>query len=158
MVIQDKFLNDYKDFAIQTQSKTKIPASVTLAQAALESGWGKYADGNNFFGIKGTGPAGSVLKYTKEYLNGQMVQVKQYFRKYNSPLESFIDHAEFIMNSKWLNHAMQHTDSAFNFISALQAKPIKYATDPQYVDKIMSIIKQYDLENYDNSSKQLKSF
>ena len=51
-----------------------LPASVCIAQAALESGWGKYAIGNhNYFGRKWSGWGDYVELPTKEYINGQFV-------------------------------------------------------------------------------------
>ena len=47
-----KFINAYKDFAFDVERETGIPAIAILAQAALESGWGKKSIGNNIFGVK----------------------------------------------------------------------------------------------------------
>lgn len=150
---QQRFFNDHAHFAILTQKYSGIPASVTLAQAALESGFGRHAPGNNYFGIKGKGPAGSQLLKTWEVKNGKRVRVQAKFRKYHSPLESFLDHANVIAHSRYLKHAMEHTESAKSFINALQSKKTKYATDPNYVTKIMKIIQTHQLKKFDSYSR-----
>ncbi len=146
------FIQNLAPFAIYTQQMTGIPASVTLAQAALESGWGKHAPGNNFFGIKGKGPAGSQSLRTTEVQQGEKIRIHDLFRKYHDPFESFLDHAKVIAQGRYLKHAMEHTGSAEAFVTALQSKKTKYATDPNYVQKIMSIVHKYDLEKYDSQN------
>jgi flagellum-specific peptidoglycan hydrolase FlgJ len=146
---QREFIQRYASYAIYTQRMTGIPASVTLAQAALESGWGKHAPGNNFFGIKGRGPAGCQCLWTKENNHGQTLRIQTAFRKYEDPLQCFLDHARVISTGRYLRHAMQHTQSAESFVTALQSGKAKYATDPLYAQKIMDIIHRYQLENYD---------
>ena len=62
-----------------------MPAEVTLAQAALESGWARSPIGGyNIFGIKGSGPAGKTSVNTKEYLDGRWVSIKDGFAKYHN--------------------------------------------------------------------------
>lgn len=154
MTEQQAFFDRFAPFAVETMKQTKIPASVTLAQAALESNWGKAAPGNNFFGIKGVGSAGSQKLKTWEVFKGKKVQVLAPFRKYNTPLESFIDHGKVISTGKYLKHAMEHTESAEAFMTALQGGTAKYATDPLYVDKILKIINKYGLTKYDNLARE----
>jgi len=151
--LQENFLKRFAPFAILTEQMTHIPASVTLAQAALESGWGKHAPGYNFFGIKGEGTAGSQTLRTQESIHGNMVKVKSTFRKYHDALESFLDHAQIISQNPLLNHAMLHTESPESFVTSLQSKKTKYATDPHYVEKILSIIARYDLKKFDTPPK-----
>lgn len=152
MIDKQIFFNEYAPWAVETMKETKVPASVTLAQAALESRWGdsllasKY---NNFFGVKGEGPGGSVNLWTTEFRGGRYEKVKAPFRIYNTPKESFTDHANVIAKGKYLRHAMEHTESAEAFIQALQGGHYKYATDPHYVDKIMNLIKEYNLARHD---------
>lgn len=80
--------------------RSRIAASLTIAQAALESGWGNSGltvKANNLFGIKGSGPAGSIAVRTTEYLNGKPVQVTAAFRAYNDWGESVADHSALIV-------------------------------------------------------------
>ena len=77
--------------------------------AANETGYGKYASHNNLFGIKGTGPAGSVLLPTQEFENGQWVTVDAPFRVYHNVAESISDHAELLATSGYYTRAMAAT-------------------------------------------------
>ncbi|KFE68654.1 glucosaminidase domain-containing protein [Hyalangium minutum] len=141
--------------AIKSQRQTGVPASVTLAQAMLESGSGKSGlatKGNNFFGIKGEGPAGHVTMPTKEFLNGKWVTVDANFRKYNSPAESFADHGKFLRDNKRYANAFKHTDDAAQF--AKEIHKAGYATDPEYSNKLISIINKYGLERFDQIGRQ----
>jgi LysM repeat protein len=149
------FMDKMAADAIKSQRETGVPASVTLAQAALESGWGKSGlstQGNNFFGIKGKGPAGSVTMPTKEFLNGKWVTVDAPFRKYNSPSESFADHGNFLRQNKRYAEAFKHTDNAERF--AQEIHKAGYATDPEYSNKLIAMINKYGLERFDAIGRQ----
>ncbi|WP_224371572.1 glucosaminidase domain-containing protein [Hyalangium versicolor] len=144
------FLDKVAADAIRSQRATGVPASVTLAQAMLESGSGKSGlatKGNNFFGIKGEGPAGHVTMPTKEFLNGKWVTVDANFRKYNTPAESFTDHGKFLRDNKRYANAFKYTNNAEQF--AKEIHKAGYATDPEYSNKLISIISKYGLERFD---------
>jgi len=135
-----KFLKEYIEYAKENELNTGVPYLVTLAQAALESGWGNNSPKNNFFGIKaGKNWGGSTqLLWTKEYENGQWKAVKALFRAYNSPLESFRDHADLL--KKRFPKAFRYKDPV-EFITSVQTEhSYKYATDKDYVGKIKKII------------------
>ncbi|MFQ3581330.1 MAG: glucosaminidase domain-containing protein [Chloracidobacterium sp.] len=141
--------------AIRNQRATGVPASVTIAQAILESGWGRSAlaqQANNFFGIKGTGPAGSVTMRTREVINGQSVYVNAQFRKYNTPQESFADHARLFTQSRRYAEAMRHTSDPFRF--AAEIHRAGYATDPDYTRKLHDLMRQYNLTQFDVIARQ----
>jgi len=145
-----EFIRAIAPYAQASQEATGVPASVTIAQAILETGWGKYAHRipNNFFGMKGTGPAGSVVVTTREYEEGRFVVKKQRFRKYHNIEESFADHARLIVNR--FPHAMKHRDNPDRFAEALiEKKEPKYATGPDYAKSLKRLMKQYDLYKYD---------
>ncbi|WP_224240637.1 glucosaminidase domain-containing protein [Hyalangium gracile] len=149
------FIDKVAADAIKSQRQTGVPASVTLAQAMLESGSGKSGlatKGNNFFGIKGEGPAGHVTMPTKEFLNGKWVTVNANFRKYNTPAESFADHGKFLRDNKRYANAFKHTNNAEQF--AREIHKAGYATDPAYSDKLISIINRYGLERFDQIGRQ----
>ena len=116
-----EFVKKYYQQAKECELKTGVPAIFTLAQAALESGWDSRTLGNNFFGIKDTdGINGNEqLVTTTEYLKNPNAKfpviiskvflpakklykyiVKTWFRKYNSPKESFEDHGKFFIKNK----------------------------------------------------------
>jgi len=144
------FIDSIAADAIRSQRMTGVPASVTIAQAILESGWGRSEltrQANNYFGIKGTGPAGSVTMRTREVINGRETYVNAQFRKYNSAAESFADHAQFFIRNPRYATAMQHTNDAFRF--AAEIHKAGYATDPNYTKLLHGIMRQYDLTRFD---------
>lgn len=117
-----------------------------LAQAALETGWGKSlpcdADGTpsyNFFGIKaGNGWQGdSVSAKTLEFEGGVPVPQKAKFRAYDSPTESFRDYVDVLRNNPRYADALNTGSNAKAFATALQRGG--YATDPRYAMKIETI-------------------
>lgn len=155
------FVKKYYGFALQTQDKTGISATFILAQAALESGWGKHAPGNMFFGVKDTdGVNGNEqLLTTTEYLktdkakfpvvlsiekvlrNGVQwfkYRVKDYFRKYSTPEASFTDHAMFFIRNRRYSKALQFRDNPYRF--AQEVAKAGYATDPNYSNKLSQVI------------------
>jgi flagellar protein FlgJ len=130
------------------QRKTGIPASITLAQAALESSWGARALGNNLFGIKAdpnwTGP--TVSFRTTEHLGGKDVSLTDKFRAYTSYAESMIDHGQFLLKNPRYAPCFKET-TGYGWACALQAAG--YATDPEYAAKLQSIIRTRNLAFYD---------
>lgn len=84
---QQEFIAKIASAAVADMRRTRVPASLTIAQAILESNSGACGltvKANNFFGIKGTGPAGSVALPTTEYVNSQPIKTTANFRKYNN--------------------------------------------------------------------------
>lgn len=149
------FIFAYAPAAMQAQIQFGIPASITLAQAALESGWGKYAPGFNFFGIKAdakySGPY--VSADTSEYINNQWIKISAKFRKYDSPIASFKDHAGFLKNNSRYSPLFK-LDSSDSQGWATGLQKFGYATDPNYASKIMSIVNAYNLEQYNQEAKK----
>lgn len=126
--------------------RTGVPAELILAQAALETGWGRHeiatADGrnsHNLFGIKAgsrwQGPTTEVV--THEYLNGRRTQVTDTFRVYGSFEEAFTDYARLIGNNPRYSGVVAAT-SAEQAARALQNGG--YATDPAYADKLIAVM------------------
>jgi flagellum-specific peptidoglycan hydrolase FlgJ len=137
-----EYYNTYIVFAKESERKTKVPALFTLAQAALESGWGAKVKGNNFFGIKDTdGVNGNEVEFlTTEYnkRTGVWIKIKQYFRKYKTAADCFTDHGAFLVNNKRYAKAFYFRDPV---LFAREVAKAGYATDPNYYDKIVAIIK-----------------
>jgi flagellum-specific peptidoglycan hydrolase FlgJ len=127
---------------------TKIPASFTIAQAALESAWGAHCPGFNLFGIKADpswhGPVTSQV--THEVVNGQTIEITANFRAYPDWLGSINDHAQFLLTNPRYQPAFAYTTGAL-FAQAVAAAG--YATDPQYAAKIASIIRAHGLASLD---------
>jgi flagellar protein FlgJ len=135
--------------AAQASAKTtRIPASFTLAQAALESSWGAKAPGHNLFGIKADaswkGPV--VAEATHEHVGGKDVPIHDTFRAYDDWLGSINDHAQFLLANPRYRPAFECT-SGRTFAQAVAAAG--YATDPQYASKLVSIISTHHLDAFD---------
>ena len=126
--------------------KLGVSVRALLAQAALETGWGKHlpshGDGsssNNLFGIKaGSSWDGDKVSVpTLEYENGVAVRRRDQFRAYDSPSESFADYASLLADSPRYAQALGQGENVAGFARALVHGG--YATDPSYVAKITAI-------------------
>lgn len=135
---KDEFVNSVMPLAQSASEKTGLDPRLIVAQAALESGYGKSAPGNNLFGIKSHGqPGGNVLP-TTEVVNGQPVQTSDSFRSYASPADSVNGYADFI-NQNPRYAPMKAAPGLEGQASALGQSG--YATDPQYGSKVLQIAK-----------------
>lgn len=132
--------------AATASQTTGIPAHFLVAQAALETGWGKseprFADGRpsyNLFGIKaGAGWQGPVVEAsTTEFVNGVPERRLERFRAYNSYAEAFTDYAQMLAQSPRYAGVLG-SQSAAGFAQGLQRAG--YATDPSYAAKLERII------------------
>jgi uncharacterized protein YraI len=134
-----------------------VPASVTIAQAILESGWGRSslsATDRNYFGIKCQngyyGPHADgchVYRTTECDKAGKCFETSDAFRTYASMARSFRDHGHFLKNNKRYAPAFAHTKDANKFIWTVWKAG--YATDPNYYTKVTGIMTKYDLYRYD---------
>jgi peptidoglycan hydrolase-like protein with peptidoglycan-binding domain len=88
---------------------------------------------------------------TGEHFNGKDVVIKDGFRVYNSPAESFEDHGRFFIVNKRYAEAMRHTDDAERF--AQEIHKAGYATDPHYSEKLIGVIRKYKLVAYDKVAR-----
>ncbi|MGY3744355.1 glycoside hydrolase family 73 protein [Oenococcus kitaharae] len=153
-VYRKLFIKKRAPYARQLQGQYRVLASINLAQTILESQWGtstlasKY---NNYYGIKAQGNQRSVEMSTREYLNGKWVTEKDRFAVYANWQAGMLAHAQFIRNGTNLN-AGQFKDvlASGNYRDAAAAL-VKdgYATDPDYAQKIVAIIENYKLNQYD---------
>lgn len=157
-----EFKRAYEPFALEVERLTGINHKAILAQAAWESGWGKYAVGNMFFGVKDTdGINGNeqlittteyhsttsvvypvVISITPVVIDGKKrykYKVKDYFRKFDTPFDSFMHHAEFLMNNPRYATAMKYRHNAELFIEEIAKAG--YATDPNYAKNLKKIMK-----------------
>ena len=144
------FLDKYGPAAIRSMQSTGVPASVTLAQAILESGWGRSGltrKAFNFFGIKGTGPAGSLTVRTREVVNGRSIYINAAFKAYHNAAESFVDHGKMLRRLSRYAPAFRYRSDPAQFARELQKAG--YATDPNYASSLINIIKQYGLARFD---------
>lgn len=140
-----KFFEVLRPAAEEAERKYGVPAAITLAQAALETGWGKsIIEGYNLFGIKGKGPAGTVSKKTWEVYNGKKVTITANFAKYHNFYEAVAEHGKLFHNGYYTKamEAYKKNKDPFEFARLITGI---YATDPQYGDKLISIMKTYNL-------------
>ena len=138
----NEFFSSLLPYAVQASQRTGVDPRIILAQAALESGYGKHAPGNNLFGIKSHGQAGGQSLATTEVVNGRPVRVTDSFRSYASPGESVAGYADFI-NS---NPRYKPLRTAQGLDAQLQALGQSgYATDPNYAQKVGAIAKGIDV-------------
>lgn len=155
---ETKFIGKIANFAVKDMQISKVPASLTIAQAALESGWGSSGltvKANNLFGIKGSGPAGSITVQTTEYVNGEAVKVEAPFRAYNNWGESVADHSALIVNGvSWNRSLYSKVLGASGKVAAQEIAAAGYATDPNYAAKLIQIMNTYNLYLYDEDAKE----
>ena len=141
--------------AQQSQRETRVPASVTLAQAILESGWGRSslsATDKNFFGMKcftqGSFASGCRVYVTSECTTaGVCFTTTATFRTYPSALNSFRDHGFLLANAARYAPAFTYTRNPNQF--AAEIHKAGYATDPNYTTKLVAVMAKYNLYQYD---------
>jgi flagellum-specific peptidoglycan hydrolase FlgJ len=150
---QEQFIGSIAEAAVASADRTGVPASVTIAQAILESYWGSSRlarEANNFFGIKAQtrgGSAGAVSYSVWEVIGGRNVMQNQAFRAYDSISESFIDHGLFLVENGRYAAAMSVKNDPRQFARAINQAG--YATDPAYASKLIGLMDRYDLYRYD---------
>ena len=148
----DKFIAAVVPAAQASERETHVPAAVTIAQAILESDWGRSqlsTKAQNYFGIKaasGPGPAGVVNMDTWEVFNGQNTVINDGFKAYHNLYESVMDHGRFLANNPRYADAFQTSDPK---VFAQRMHQDGYATDPDYSAKVNYLIDHYNLEQYD---------
>lgn len=149
---QKKFINTVGRLAQQDSHADRILPSVTIAQAILESGWGKSrltTCGNALFGIKAhSGWRGRVYSCkTQECYDGvNFTQETACFRAYNSWAESIADHGAFLCGASRYRSVTGERDYR---MACAALKAAGYATDPAYDAKLIALIDAYDLTRFD---------
>lgn len=131
-----EFTNSVMPLAQQASEKTGIDPRLITAQAALESGYGKHAPGNNLFGIKSHGQSGGNVLPTTEIVNGQPVRTADSFMSYASPADSVNGYADFI--NKNPRYAPLKAAQGLEAQAAALGQS-GYATDPNYGKKVLQI-------------------
>lgn len=155
---EKEFIAKIANLAVKDMKNSRVPASLTIAQAALESSWGNSkltTRANNLFGIKGSGPKGSITVQTTEYVNGKAVKVEAPFRAYNNWGESVADHSALLVNGvSWNRNLYSKVLGASGKVAAREIATAGYATDPNYTAKLIQIMDTYNLYQYDDGSKE----
>jgi len=142
----EQFIRQLWPMARQAAEKLGLDPEVILAQAALESGWGRrtlagsQGDSFNLFGIKADArwQGEKVTVPTLEYRDEVAVREKASFRSYASPAESLEDYVDFIRENPRYRKALEKVDDPSAYLHELQQAG--YATDPRYASKIERIM------------------
>lgn len=146
MLSREEYIEKYKETAMENMRTHGIPASITLAQACLESGNGNSdlaVKANNHFGIKCHNDWKGQTYYKKDDDPG-----KSCFRKYRNAAESFRDHSDFLRYRD--RYAFLFDLEITDYKSwCYGLKKAGYATDPQYAQRLIKIIEDYGLYRYD---------
>lgn len=149
----NEFVELVYEYAREPAKKLGVDADVLVAIAALETGWGSHLpqDGsgssNNYFGIKADSrwQGESVGSQTLEFEGDTFNELKQSFRAYDSLKESFDDFAEFILGNERYSQALEFSHDTTRFLQEMQNAG--YATDPQYSNKILNVLKNNVFSN-----------
>ena len=157
-----QFVKEFLPHAKKVEGNTGISAIAILTQAALESGWGKVAPGNMFFGVKDTdGINGNeqllvtteyssranlkfpvIISITPVMRNGRKMfrySIKDYFRKYATPEECFNDHVQFFFKNPRYANALKVKGDYNRFFEEIAKAG--YATDPNYANTLKAVSK-----------------
>lgn len=140
-----KYIDTYKNVAMDNMRNHNVPASIALAQAILESGAGTgdlCRQANNHFGIK------CHKEWKGESVRHDDDAAQECFRKYKKAYDSYQDYADFLKTRKWYNPLFKlKIDDYKGWARGLKAAG--YATDPAYPSKLIGIIERYQLQKYD---------
>ena len=148
----DEWINQFGPVAQQDYSRTGVFASITTAQAILESGWACHDINKGLFGIKCSGYSSCTSTNTHEYdtKQGQYVETVDSFRTYNSVAESVDDHSKFLLeNSRYSQHGVFSAKNYKEQAYALQ--DATYATSKTYAESLINIIETYSLNKWDTT-------
>jgi len=145
----EDFVRALAEPAKLVQNKLKVPFEVVIAQAALETGWGKKIikteageSSNNLFNIKADKywQGNKAHKETLEFEQGAMVKQVAPFRVYDSLNESINDYISFLTSNPRYQKALEQTENVEHFLQGLQSAG--YATDPNYATKILGTLRK----------------
>ena len=145
----EQFVQTLTPMAEKAAAELGVEPRVLIAQAALETGWGKYISrddngrsSHNLFNIKADRrwDGDSVEVGTREFRNGEFVAEQADFRRYDSYQNSFDDYVTFIKSSPRYQQALAQADDADAYLHELQRAG--YATDPEYANKILDIVQR----------------
>jgi len=153
---RQEFVEKLAPHAKELQQGYGVLPSIILGQAILESNWGQSqlaSEYKNLFGIKASGNQPKISLETKEYMNEQWITIQGDFKVYSTWEESLDDHTMLFVNgTNWNPQLYAGVLTATDYKQAAQAlQTAGYATDPDYANKIISVIETYNLDRYDHS-------
>ena len=144
-ISRQQYIDQYAQMAIQEMNEYHIPASITMAQACLESRDGNSplaVDGNNHFGIKcNSSWSGPSIRQDDETRN-------ECFRRYSTAVESFRDHSKFLTGGMRYQFLFDYNIKDYKKW-AYGLKKAGYATNPQYPESLIKIIEDFQLDKLD---------
>ena len=149
---EENYINSYSYIAVEEMYRSKIPASVILAQGMIESNCGRSTlatQAKNHFGIKcKSGWSRATFFKFDDDRNARGEMIKSCFRVYNSSAESYSDHSNFLMQSdRYAGLFAFESNDYEGWANGLQL--CGYATDQKYAEKIIQLIERYSLSAYD---------
>jgi len=151
--LYEKYINKYSDEAVRQQKKYGIPASITLAQALLESNAGESTlarNAHNHFGIKCHTDWDGQRAYHDDETNNEC------FRKYRNVKDSYEDHSRFLSERPRYSGLFAYKETDYkSWAKGLQESG--YATDKGYATKLINIIETYELYNIGKGKVKEKS-
>ena len=145
---QEKYISTYAEIAVQEMYRSGIPASITLAQGMLESGNGRSelaVKSNNHFGIKCHNNWNGGRVYHDDDAKGEC------FRKYDHVHQSYRDHSDFLRYRDRYKFLFDLKPTDYKGW-AYGLKKAGYATDPSYPTKLIRLIEEYRLYQYDTKT------
>lgn len=145
---QEAYIEKYSAIAVSEMYRSGVPASITLAQGLLESGYGRSelaVKSNNHFGIKCHNGWQGGKVYHDDDARGEC------FRKYDSPEESYRDHSDFLRYRDRYKFLFEYKITDYKSW-AYGLKKAGYATDPAYPGKLIGLIEEYRLHEYDTKT------
>ena len=142
---QEIYIEKYSSLAVEEMYRSGIPASITLAQGLLESGNGRSElalKSNNHFGIKCHNNWEGKKVYFDDDEKGEC------FRKYPKPEDSYRDHSDFLRFRARYRFLFDYPVTDYK-AWAFGLKKAGYATDPEYPSKLIRLIEEYELHQFD---------
>ncbi len=140
----NQYINNFKQYAIEEQIRTGVPAAITLAQGIHETAAGKSelaTNANNHFGIKcKSNWIGETYFYDDD-------KKQECFRKYSNALQSYIDHSDFLKQSSRYTSLFELDIT--DYVGWSQGlKKAGYATNPLYSKKLIELVEKYNLQQF----------
>ena len=136
---------------VLTAARTyEVPPSVTLAQAVLESGWGRSGlarRGNNLFGVKAGASSRKIHLPSREHIRGRLRPRRLSFRQYDSVDESVLHHAKILGEDRRYAHAREVWTDWPEFLRRISPR---YASSPRYPELVSEIVELYALDRWDH--------
>jgi len=158
-MVTTSYIEQYRDLAVVEMHRSGVPASITLAQAIIETNSGQSdlaTKANNHFGIKCKRTWNGDTYYHKDDdLDSSGKLVPSCFRAYDTVIDSYADHSNFLRTKEnYIALFLLDRKDYKNWAWGL--KNSGYATNPNYAKMIIRIIEKYNLNIYDHSPNPVK--